>query len=377
MRIGLKSAAGAFSLLLVTGCGAGAADDGRIGTAAVVSPHAQQVYDEIQAEPPARQRAKAVQLADAEGSLEVYTSLTDDVADAVTKAFRKQFPQIKISMFRGNSETILQRILQESQARKLGADAVESDFLEMSSLDSQRALARYTGPGQARVAASSRFPDWTADRFNVFLPAWNTDLVKAADVPRSWEALADPRYKGKITLEPTDSDWYENVTHYWLTHGKSQAQVDGLWRRIVANSHVTKGHTTIMALLGAGQTPLDSMNYTYITEQARLKGAPVAYRLPDGTNPLPAFPRPNGVGMLRGAQHPAAAWLFYDWMLDEGQRVLAGLHLTPSTKVPGDTSLQGIHLVPFDVKGLTDTTTDWDKKYDEQLRGVASARGDG
>lgn len=370
-------ATGAFSLLLVAGCGAGAADGGSIGTTAVVSSRAQRVYDRIQALPPAKQRAMAVQLADEEGSLEVYTSLTDDVADAVTKAFQKQFPHVRISMFRGNSETILQRILQESQARRLGADAVESDFLEMSSLDSQRALAQYTGPGQARVAASSRFPDWTADRFNVFLPAWNTDLVKTADVPRSWEALADPAYKGEITLEPTDSDWYENVTHYWLTHGKSQAQVDVLWKHIVANSHVTKGHTTIMALLGAGQTPLDSMNYTYITEQARLKGAPVAYRLPDGTNPLPAFPRPNGVGMLRGAAHPAAAWLFYDWMLDEGQKILVGLHLTPSTEVPGDTSLRGIHLAPFDVKGLTDTSTDWDKKYDEQLRGVTSAKGGG
>ncbi|MEW2545547.1 extracellular solute-binding protein [Streptomyces sp. NPDC047002] len=375
MRTRLMCAAGAFSLLLVAGCGAGAADDGQIRTAAVVSSRAQEVYDEIQALPPAEQRAKAVQLASEEGELTVYTSLTDNVADAVSKAFEKQFPHIKVSMFRGNSETILQRILQESQARKLGADAVESDFLEMSSLDSQKALARYTGPGQALVAPSSRFPDWTADRFNVFLPAWNTDLVKTADVPRSWEALADARYKGRITLEPTDSDWYANVTHYWLTHGKTRAQVDDLWRRIVANSHVTKGHTTIMALLGAGQTPLDSMNYTYITEQARLKGAPVAYRLPDGTNPLPAFPRPNGVGMLRGAQHPAAAWLFYDWMLHEGQKVLVGLHMTPSTKVPGDTSLQGIHLVPFDVKELTDPTTDWDKKYDQQLRGVASAQG--
>jgi iron(III) transport system substrate-binding protein len=370
MRTRTAGVVGVFSLLLVAGCGAGAADGGQIGTTAVVSSRAQKVYDEIQALPKDQQRAKAVELAKEEGSVEVYTSLTDDVADAVSKAFQKQFG-IKISMFRGNSETILQRILQESQARKLGADAVESDFLEMSSLDSQKTLAAYTGPGLARVAASSRFAHWTADRFNVFLPAWNTDLVKPADVPRSWEELAEPKYKGKITLEPTDSDWYENVTHYWLEHGKTPAQVDDLWRRIVANSHVTKGHTTIMALLGAGQTPLDSMNYTYITEQARLKGAPVAYRLPDGTSPLPAFPRPNGVGMLRGANHPAAAWLFYDWMLDEGQKVLVGLHLTPSTTVPGDTSLKGIHLVPFDVKGLEDPGTDWDKKYDEQLRGVA------
>jgi iron(III) transport system substrate-binding protein len=94
----------------------------------------------------------------------------------------------------------------------------------------------------------------------------------------------------------------------------------------------------MMQLLGAGQTAVDAMNYTYITQQAAAAGAPVVYRLPDGTNPIPAFPRPNGVGMLAAAQHPAAAWLFYDWMLTEGQQVLVGQHLTPSTEVPGTTA---------------------------------------
>ncbi|GHJ42620.1 ABC transporter substrate-binding protein [Streptomyces sp. TS71-3] len=369
MRTRTCGVACVFSLLLVTGCGAGAADSGQIRVADVSSQAAQKVYDDIQSRPRAQQRAKAVQLAKDEGTLKVYTSLTDNVAAVVQKKFQKQFG-LKISMFRANSETILQRIFQESQARKLDADAVESDFLEMTELGEQNILADYSGPGLAKVPFSGRFKGWTADRFNVFLPAWDTDLVKSADIPHSWEDLADPKYRGKLTLEPTDSDWYENVSHYWLTHGKSRQQVDALWKGIVANGKVTKGHTTIMSLLGAGQTPLDSMNYTYITQQAEAKGAPVSYRLPDGTNPIPAFPRPNGVGMLKGAQHPAAAWLFYDWMLNEGQKVLVSQRMTPSTKVPGDTSLKGLNLVPFDVKTLATSSGSWDKRYDEQLRGV-------
>ncbi|GHH83839.1 hypothetical protein GCM10018793_46900 [Streptomyces sulfonofaciens] len=369
MRTRMCGVACVFSLLLVAGCGAGAADSGQIRVADVASGAAQKVYDDIQSLPRAQQRARAAELARQEGTLRVYTSLTDDVSNVVQKEFQRQFG-VRISMFRANSETILQRVLQESQARKPAADAVESDFLEMTELGEQHVLADYTGPGLARVAPSSRFEGWTADRFNVFLPAWNTNLIKPADAPRHWEDLADPEYKGRLTLEPTDSDWYENVTHYWLTHGRTHRQVDTTWRKIVDNAKVTKGHTTIMSLLGAGQTPLDSMNYTYITQQARAKGAPVAYRLPDGTNPIPAFPRPNGVGMLRGARHPAAAWLFYDWMLDEGQKVLVAQHLTPSTKVPGDTSLKGLNLVPFDTKTLAASSGSWDKRYDEQLRGV-------
>ncbi len=42
--------------------------------------------------------------------------------------------------------------------------------------------------------------------------------------------------------------------------------------------------------------------------------------------------------MLKNAKHPATAWLFYDWLLTDGQKELVELGLTPSTKVPGDDS---------------------------------------
>jgi iron(III) transport system substrate-binding protein len=117
---------------------------------------------------------------------------------------------------------------------------------------------------------------------------------------------------------------------------------------------------------------MEAMNYTYITDRAAEKGAPVTHLPKSGKSSIPAFGRPNGVGMIKNAQHPAAAWLFYDWLLTDGQKELVKLGLTPSTKVPGDKSLTGITLVPFDVKGLSKDDGSWDKKYDALLRGVAS-----
>jgi iron(III) transport system substrate-binding protein len=367
--LGLLAVTGVMALA-ATACGGGAADSGQVaGGNAGATNDDKGTYAQIAALPRDQQRAKAEELAKAEGSLSLYTSMTQDVADAVAKKFQDQFG-IKVTVFRANSETVLQRILQESQANRLGGDAVETNFLEMETLSKEGDLVAYDGAALDRVKDTGKFTNWTATRFNVFLPAWNTNLIRPGEEPRSWEDLADPKYKGKITLEISDSDWYENVTKYWLDHGRTQQQVDDLWKRIVANSKAAKGHTTMMELLGAGQTPMDAMNYTYITERARQEGAPVAYRLQDGTNPMPAFARPNGVGMLKGAKHQAAAWLFYDWMLTDGQKVLVDLHLTPSTDVPGDESLRGINLVPFDVTTLTRDSATWDKKYDAQLRGI-------
>lgn len=372
-RIASLVAAATATLLVSSACGGGAADNGKVAGGSKPSASGGSVYDQLNALPTSQQRAKAVSMAKKEGSLALYTSMTQDVADAVSKAFTQKFG-IKVSLFRGNSETVLQRVLQESSANKLGADAVETNFLEMETMSKQGLLAKYQGSGLDKVVPTAKFDDWTASRFNVFLPAWNTNLIKPGQEPKSWEDLASPRFKGKITVELSDSDWYENVTTYWLGHGKTQAQVDALWKKIFANSKTAKGHTTMMQLLGAGQTPMDAMNYSYITDRAADQGAPVADRGTDGTTPIPAFPRPNGVGAFVGAKHPAAAWLFYDWLLNEGQQTLVDLHLTPSTKVAGDKSLDGITLVPFDVKTLTTDAKTWETRYDNALRGVAATK---
>nr|WTB33190.1 extracellular solute-binding protein [Streptomyces sp. NBC_00830] len=351
---------------LTAGCG------GAVPGSSTSNGQADTVYKQIAALPKDKQHAKAMELAKKEGSvLSLYTSMTADITTPIAAAFEKQ-TGIHVSVFRGNSETVLQRTTQELQAGRAGADAVETNFLEMDALSKSGFLVDYNGSALDKVEPTAKFDHWTGSRLNIFQPAWNTSLIKPGDEPTSWEDLALPKYKGKITLEISDSDWFENVTHYWLAHGKSQAQVDTLWKDIVANSKVAKGHTTMMQFLSAGQTPMEAMNYTYITDRAADKGAPVA-RLPkSGVSKIPAFGRPNGVGMIKGAAHPAAAWLFYDWLLTDGQKALVDVGVTPVTKVPGDKSLSGITLAPFDVEGLTSKNGNWDKKYDELLRGVAT-----
>ncbi|MFD8968245.1 ABC transporter substrate-binding protein [Streptomyces sp. NPDC059568] len=355
------SVSGLLAATLVAGCG---------GVPGSSNSDADEVYGRLKGLARTEQRAQAEDLAGKEGkTLSLYTSMTADIATPIAEAFEKKYG-IRVSVFRGNSETVLQRTLQEQEAGRPGADVIETNFAEMAILAGKGHLADYNGSGLDKVESAGKFDHWTATRFNVFQPAWNTTKIKPGDEPKSWEDLALPKYKGQITMEISDSDWYENVTKYWLDHGKSQAEVDSLWKAIAANSKVAKGHTTMMQFLTAGQTSMEAMNYTYITARAAKDGAPVTHLPASGVSTIPAFARPNGVGMIKGAQHPAAAWLFYDWLLTDGQKTLVDLGLTPSTKVPGDKSVAGLTLVPFDVEGLTKDDTVWDKKYDALLRGA-------
>jgi iron(III) transport system substrate-binding protein len=378
-RWGSLTGAALLSLALAACGGGGAADTGSVpgggggSASAAGTTAAEQVYAALN-DQASGARATALAAAKKEGTLTLYTSMNEDVSAAVTKAFTDQFG-IPVKVFRASSETVLQRALQEGKADQTNADAIETNFSEMVALVEEGQLSDYKGPALEAVPDIAKFDGWNADRYNVFLPAWNTDIIKPGEEPKSWEDLADPKYKGHMQMELSDSDWFENLTKYWLDNGKSQAEVDALWKGIAANATVAKGHATMIQLLAAGQTGMDAMNYTFESLLVQKDGAPVTFKGADGTTSIPAFPRPNGVSLVKKAPHPNAAWLFNDWLLGpDGQKVLVAQDQTPVTKVPGDDSLEGVTLVPFDVKTLSKNAGEWAKKYDELLRDVKRAK---
>lgn len=352
--------------MLATACG-GSSTKGEGGSG---SDSAASVYEQLNGLPPDEQRAKAVELAKEEGTLSLYTSYNSDVLKGIKKAFKDKFG-IDVKSYRAHSETIVQRILQESKAGRVGGDAVETNFLEMAILSGEDVFADYSGAALDRVPKVGQFDGWAADRFNIFLPMWNTDIIKPGEEPTSWEDLADPRFDGKLVLEQGDYDWFASLTLYWREQGKSQDEIDALWKKIVDGAKVGKGHTTIAELLAAGQTGMLASQYSYIAQTYIDEGAPLAYRTKDGTAPVPGFPRPQGVAILKGAPHPAAAWLFEDWLLsEEGQKVLVDAGISVSTDVEGNTAAKGVELAKFPVDDLRDNDAEWSARYDALLRGA-------
>jgi iron(III) transport system substrate-binding protein len=298
-----------------------------------------------------------------EGEVSVYTSMTSDVAGAVTKAFSDQ-TGVKVNLYRADSETVLQRILQESSANHAGADVVETDALEMASLGKEQLVQPYTGERRDLVGEQGKFENWTADRYNLFAPSWNTRKVPAGDQPTSWESLADPKWDGALAMELNDYDWYLTLYEYWQQHGKSTADIDKLFADMANGAKVVKGHTVMGEMLSAGQYSVAASNYSYIVQKAMDKGAPVAYQ------PFvqPVIARPQGAAPLKSAPHPAAALLFQDWLLTEGQQVFVDQGLTPSIE-PANLKdpLEGLQVISVDVNQLLDKQKEWSGRYDALL----------
>ena len=90
---------------------------------------------------------------------------------------------------------------------------------------------------------------------------------------------------------------------------------------------VRKGHTLLNNLVAAGEVPLALTIYISAAEQTKRKGAPLDwFALP------PAVARPNGVAVARNAPHPHAAILFFDFLINPAQPILASRQFVPASR---------------------------------------------
>lgn len=368
-RTAVALLAAVTSVSVLTACGAsptsGNDKDKAGGGTPKVATAAKKVYDELNGLSGDERKQRLVELAEKEGALSVYTSNTD--IDDIIDVFEDTY-DIDVSVYRANSETVLQRVLQEQRAHFYGNDVLETDGTVLNIANQEKLLYPYESEYRDSVREGGQGDNWTASRFNAFVVGWNTKLVKKGEEPTSVEELADPKWKGKISMELGDIDWYMALTDYWLSEGKSQAEVDDLWSKLAANAKVVKGHTVQGELLSAGQFAVTLSSYSHTIDKAREEdGAPVEWRGPQG--PVqPVVLRANGVALMTTAAHPAAAILFADFELTEGQKIFAEAFRVGS-ETGAEDALAGIQTLPVDDKKFLAESEDLGKKYENVVQG--------
>jgi len=291
-----------------------------------------------------------------EGSLTIYTSAQSDDMGALVAAFEKKYG-IKVETWRSSSEKVLQRAVQEARANRNTMDVAETNGPEMESLHREKILQAVKSPYLADLIPQAIMPhhEWVGTRLNVFVQAYNTQAVKKENLPKTWEDLANPKWKGKLGIEQEDQDW---LSGEYAELGEARA--NKVFRDIVdANGiSVRKGHTLLTQLVVSGEIPLALTVYNYKAEQLKNKGAPIEW-----FSIGPAIARPNGVGVAKKAPHPHAAVLFFDYEISpEGQAILAKRDFVPTSKKI-DTPLNKIPMRFVDPAQMLDQADKWQKLY--------------
>jgi len=304
---------------------------------------------------------KLIEGAKKEGELNLYTSAQTDDMGPLIAAFEKKYG-IKVNVWRSSSEKVLQRAIQEARGNKNTMDVAETNGPELESMHREKLLCAVKSPHHADLIAPAIRPhgEWVGTRLNVFVQAYNTKAIKKEELPKTWEDLANPKWKGKLGIEQEDADW---LAGQFAELGEARAAK--VFKDIVAANGISvrKGHTLLTQLVQSGEIPLALTVYNYKAEQLKQKGAPI-----DWFHIGPAIARPNGIGVAAKAPHPHAAVLFYDFELsEEGQKILAGRDFVPTNKKV-DTPLNKIPMKFVDARVALDEYQKWEKLYDELFR---------
>src|SRR4249919_3523687 len=143
-----------------------------------------------------------IEAAKKEGKVVWYTSVDLPLAEKVGKAFEAKYPGIAVRVERSGAERVFQRIGQEYGSKIHAVDvANSSDAAHFIAWKRDGWLAPYVPEDVARFyPPEHRDPDGMFASFRVWLSviAYNTNLVKAEDAPRSFADLLDPKWAGKI-----------------------------------------------------------------------------------------------------------------------------------------------------------------------------------
>jgi len=200
--------------------------------------------------------------------------------------------------------------------------------------------------------------DWVAVRLNIYAAGYNTNLVKKEEVPKSYEDLKNPRWKGRLAVEANDVEWFATlVTKMGFEKGmkliKDIVQTNGLIPR--------KGHTVLSNLVAAGEIPMALTLYSYKPEQMTRSGAPIGVLyLP------PVVALGYGTAVDKCAPHPNAAVLFYEFLIEQGQKIWAKRFMAPTN--PKIAPLpNGGDIVLSDPAELIDHRAKWDGLWEKTV----------
>ena len=271
--------------------------------------------------------ARAATLEDSaktEGEVVLYSSLNNEQIVTLVDAFKKKYPNIKPSFYRGTSDRVLQRAVTESKVGRFAVDVVTSAGFQIQLMKESGLTQRFVPTEASFYNEGFKDPDghWVNVHSLLNSMAYNTQLVKPHEAPKKYEDLLAPRWKGRLGVNVQDPEWYVNLQRRW---GKEKARN---FLKALAAQHpgVRDGHNITAQLLAAGEFHAVSNTYAHIAARIKGQGGPVQYVFDE---PVITYVHP--IALMKAAPHPNSGKLLMSFILSvEGQRMLREQGRMPS-----------------------------------------------
>ncbi len=253
-----------------------------------------------------------VEKAEKEGALVYYGPDVERQLVGMLKKFNELFPAINTGQYlREQTGRLYAKLNAERQAGTFLADVVAlSDYSPAFDLIKKNGYATYVSPQMAAYDAyymSEKPGLYTWYSLNVAGITYNADLVPAAEAPKTWKDLLNPKWREAINFKDSASG-LQGIQWFILR----QLHGENFWQKMMAQKPRTLPSTVQQyeravnredKIIGLGQYN------TYLEFKA--KGAPLTFVAPtEGVVSTPSI-----IGIADKAPHPEVAKLFIDWLL--------------------------------------------------------------
>jgi iron(III) transport system substrate-binding protein len=254
----------------------------------------------------------------------LYNGQHPQLTTALVAAFTKQ-TGIHVSVRTGDGIILADQILQEGSASPADVYLTENSP-ELMNLEGHGLLARLPDSIADQVPAQDDSParDWVGVALRVSSLAYDPARLSPSQLPASVLELAQPQWKGRVAIAPTDSDFPPLVGAIIAADGRAAAAswLDGLKR----NAQTYQDEEAVVAAVNRGDVAAGIVNQ-YYWYRLRLELGAAATR-----SRLHYFPHRDvgsienvaGAAVLASSRHKALAERFVQFMVSAaGQQILA------------------------------------------------------
>jgi iron(III) transport system substrate-binding protein len=292
-----------------------------------------------------------VEAAKKEGKVVLYTAIDLVVAEKIAKAFEAAYPGITVAIERTGGERIFQRVAQERANNIFAVDVLDASDQALFITWKRLGVLDAFLPAElaAKWPATQRDADgfFASERFTLMPLAYNTKLVSAADAPKSFANLLDPKWAGKIVKAHPGYSGGIVTSTFQTARDLGWDYFEKLGKQRVLQ---VQSATDPPKKLALGERAVEADGLEYVLHLLKEKGDPIEIVYPSEGTPF----IPGSAAIAERAPHPNAARLFYSYLFSrEAQQFIVdaggmrSFHPDVAQK-SGRTLLAGIKLMRSD-----------------------------
>jgi len=248
-----------------------------------------------------------------EGAVTWYTAHTDgETAQITANAFTQQYPEITVSLIRTTAQVAYQRLLQDIKNGIAQCDVFSStDLGHDEALKADGKFAQYTPENAKALLSAFRGLDpagtYYATLSELVIPIYNSAKVRAADAPKSWPDLLDPKWRNQVAVgHPA----YSGTVGTWVVAMRKLYGWEYFEKLEKNKPLIGRSVNDAVGVLNSGER-IVAAGPSGLSQVTAAKGNPVALVYPTDGAVLMVSPS----AVMANAPHPNAARLYEEFLL--------------------------------------------------------------